>query len=111
MCAELTARWDKELVEVRERLAAHKEADRQYLEFGLRLFELAQNAYSSYLRRSPSEKRQMLNFLLSNCAMKDGALVPTYRQPFDLIASAPAMTKESGSPDLSDPDSRLLKWR
>ena len=68
---QLAAKWDKELVEVREQMAAHKEADRKFLEYGLRLFEFAQTAYSSYLRRSPSKKRQMLNSLLSNCQLKD----------------------------------------
>lgn len=111
VCDQLAAKWEKELVEVREQMAAHKEADRKFLEYGLRLFELAQTAYSSYLRRSPSEKRQMLNFLLSNCQLKDGELIPSYRQPFDLIASAPAMMQKNGSPDASDPDSRLVRWR
>ncbi|MDB5099002.1 MAG: resolvase, partial [Cyanobacteria bacterium RYN_339] len=110
VCEQLTAKWDKELIECREKMRAHKEADRKFLEYGLRLFELAQTAYSSYLRRSPSEKRQMLNFLLSNCELKGGELIPTYRQPFALIASAPAMTQKNGSLDPSDPDSRLLKW-
>ncbi|MDB5098870.1 MAG: resolvase [Cyanobacteria bacterium RYN_339] len=111
VCDELAAKWDKELIEIREKMAAHKEADRKFLEHGLRLFELAQTAYSQYIRRSPSEKRQMLNFLLSNCQMTDGVVVPTYRQPFDLIAAAPRMTQENGSLDPSDPGSRLIKWR
>jgi hypothetical protein len=36
----------------------------------------------------PSEKRKLLDFVLSNCCWKDGQLEAKYRQPFDLIASA-----------------------
>ena len=92
-------------------MAAHNEANRNYLEYGLRIFELAQTAYTSYLRRSPSEKRDMLIFLISNCLMADGVLSPTYRQPLDLIASAPAMTQKGSGPDQINPDRSLVKWR
>ena len=92
-------------------MAAHKEADRRFLDYGVQLFELSQTAYTRYLQRSPAEKRKMLNFLLSNCELKDGELTPTYRQPLNLIASAVELTQKSGSPDLSDQDSRSLKWR
>jgi site-specific DNA recombinase len=104
------AKWEKELGDVRTHLVAHKEADRKFPAHGLRPFELAQTTYSQYLRRSPVEKRQMLNFILSNCVMTDGVVVPTYLEPFDGIASAPRMMQENGSLDASHPDSRLVKW-
>lgn len=110
VCDELMAKWDKELVDVRTHLVAHKEADRKFLEHGMRLFELAQTAYSQYLQRSPAEKRQMLNFILSNCVLTDGVVVPTYLEPFAVIASAPGMMQKNGSLDASDPDSRLVRW-
>jgi hypothetical protein len=33
-----------------------------------------------------SEKRRLLNFVLSNSSWKDGRLIPGYRKPFDLLA-------------------------
>lgn len=108
---ELKAKWDTELTEARSKLAAHAEADRKYLEFGLRLFELAQTAYSSYIQRSASEKRELLNYVLSNCVLKDGKVVPTYREPFALIASAPSMMQKRSETDPSDPTRCLVKWR
>ena len=67
------------MLEIREKLAVHKEADCKFLEYGLRTFERAQTAYSCYLRRSPAEQRHMLSFFLSNCIMKDETLTATYR--------------------------------
>jgi len=32
------------------------------------------------------EKRNLLDFMLSNCRWKDGVLEDDYRQPFDLLA-------------------------
>ena len=50
-------------------------------------------------QQAPREKRRLLNFVLSNCTWKDGALRATFRQPFDLIAasaSAPDGLKAAG---------------
>lgn len=93
---------ETELDEVRARVAANQQADRRYVEHGVRLLELAQTAHQSYSRRSPAEKRRLLNFVCSNCTLKDGNLTPTYRQPFDWLASTAAMLKERKAPDLSD---------
>lgn len=107
---QLKVQWDKELAGVRAKLAAHAVADKKYLEFGMQLFELAQTAYSSYLQRSPAEKRELLNFVCSNCILVDGKVIPTYRKPFDLIASAPSMMEKRSEPDLSDPTRCQVKW-
>ena len=66
-----------------ERLQA---ADRSYLDEGIQLLELARNAQRLFVKQEPREKRQLLNFLLSNCTWEDGNVVATLRQPFDLLA-------------------------
>ena len=33
------------------------------------------------------EKRNLLDFVLSNSIWKDGRLIPNYRKPFDLLAN------------------------
>lgn len=110
MYDQLKAQFDGELAAVREKLAAHQVADRKYLEFGIQLFELSQTAYSSYLQRSPAEKREMLDFLCSNCLLVDGKVIATYRKPFDVIASAPTMMEKRSEPDPSDPTRCLVEW-
>ena len=108
---QLKAQWDKELAGVRTKLATHAVADKKNLEFGMQLFELAQTAYSSYLKRSPAEKRELLNLVCSNCILVDGKVIPTYRKPFELTASTHSMMEKRSGPDQSDPDRCLVKWR
>src|SRR6266540_836424 len=49
--------------------------------------------------QQPREKRRLLNFVLSNCSWKDGEVVTTFRQPFDLLAQTAAIATrtEAGS--------------
>jgi hypothetical protein len=49
---------------------------------------MADRAHSLFERQEPAEKRRLLNFLLSNCVWKDGALTAEYRQSFDMLALA-----------------------
>jgi hypothetical protein len=56
----------------------------------VKLLERAQNAQRLFAKQSASEKKRLLNFLLSNCTWKDGTLTGHLCQPFDLIAE-PAM--------------------
>ena len=69
----------------------HQSADQSYLEDGVRLFELAQNAQRLFAKQDAREKRRLLNFLVSNCSWRDGELTATLRQPFDLIAETTAI--------------------
>ena len=61
-------------------------ANQTYFDEGIKIFELAQNAYTLFLKQKPLEKRRLLNFLLSNCTWKHGELHAEFRQPFDILA-------------------------
>ena len=50
-----------------------------------RALELANKAYSLYLRQKPAEQAKLLRIVLSNCAVDAISVYPTYRKPFDLI--------------------------
>jgi hypothetical protein len=50
-----------------------------------RILELANKAYSLYVRQSPAEQAKLLKIVLSNCAIDAVSIYPTYRKPFDLI--------------------------
>jgi site-specific DNA recombinase len=58
------------------------------MEHGVQVLELARRAPELFAKQAPREKRRLLNFALSKCTWKAGALQATFRQPFDLIAAA-----------------------
>jgi site-specific DNA recombinase len=64
----------------------HQNANQSYLDEGVRLLELSQNAVRLYEKQEMREKRRILNFVLSNSIWKNGRLYPNYRQPFDMLA-------------------------
>ncbi len=51
----------------------------------VRILELANKAYSLYVRQNSAEQAKLLRLVLSNCAVDAVSLYPTYRKPFDLI--------------------------
>jgi site-specific DNA recombinase len=50
-----------------------------------RILELAQTAYSVYLRANDAERGRLLKTVLSNCVTDGVSYWPTYRKPFDVI--------------------------
>ena len=69
------------------------------MEQGVRILELTRPLPELFARQAPRQKRRLLNFLLSNCTWREGALRATFRQHFDLIAaaaSAPENAKAAG---------------
>ncbi len=75
-------------------VAAHQTANRCYIEEGVQILELAQRAHALFENQPPSEKRKLVNFVLSNCTWKGGELTTQYRQPFDAVAVAVAADKQ-----------------
>jgi site-specific DNA recombinase len=91
-------------------LEAHQTANQSYIEEGIKLLELAQRAHHLFESQPASEKRKLLDFVVSNSRWKNGKLEAEYRQPFDLIAIAAQATsgrEPSGAPDSGDFDN----WR
>ncbi len=87
--------WRAEQGRLREAMEGHRRANRNYLDEGVRLLELARSAHVVFQRQEPREKRRLLNFVVSNCVWKDGRLEVKYRQPFDV---GPAARKGVQSP-------------
>jgi site-specific DNA recombinase len=90
----------KEQSDLLRQIEKHQQANQAYLDEGVRLLELAQKAVVLYEKQDMLEKRRLLDFVCSNSQWKDGILIPTYRKPFDLLASTNiAYTKtEAASP-------------
>ena len=53
---------------------------------GIALMELANRAADLFAEQSASEKRRLLEFVLSNSFWAGGELTPVFRQPFDMLA-------------------------
>lgn len=81
-CAEWRAEQQACLVQIQNL----RSTDKSYIEDGVRILELSQNARKLFDKQNSAEKRRLLDFVVSNSTWKDGKLSVTYRQPFDLIA-------------------------
>ena len=97
--------WRAEQERIEIALRDHREANQSYLDEGVALLELASRAADLFEQQPASEKRRLLDFVLSNCTWANGVLTPEFRQPFDMIAvEATACAREKaagvGSGDL-----------
>lgn len=81
-----SSQWRREQEGILRKIEKHQDANRAYLDEGIRLLELAQHAAILYEKQEMPEKRRLLNFVCSNSIWKDGKLIPNYRKPFDLLA-------------------------
>lgn len=64
----------------------HNEADRQFLITSSYLFELANKAEELFVNSEVGQKRQLVNFVLSNLSLDGKKLVWKYKKPFDMMA-------------------------
>jgi hypothetical protein len=55
------------------------------IEDDIQLLELASEAHQLFIEQAPTEKRRLLEFMVSSASWKEGELSVTLRQPFDLI--------------------------
>ena len=60
----------------------------------IRILELANRAWELCEKQEMPEKRRLLDFVCSNSVWRDGALIPNYRKPFDLIVEMQQQSKE-----------------
>ncbi len=97
--------WRAEQERCLRDIERHQGADQAYLENGVLLVELAQNAKRLFEKQDAREKRRLLNFLVSNSTWRDGELTATLRQPFDMIAEATAKdASRKAAEDVSNGD-------
>jgi site-specific DNA recombinase len=102
---QMSEQWQLEQDNLQREINRHQTADRSYLEEGVRLLDMAHGAKRLFAKQQPHEQRRLLNFVLSNSTWKDGELMPTFRQPFDLIAEATASAlKGNGGDGLNSPE-------
>ena len=84
-----------------------KSAGPERLLDGVRILELANKAYSIYLKQPTPEQAELLKLVLSNCSVDATSIHPTYKKPFDLIF---ARAMRSGAPGgIRTPDPLLRR--
>jgi len=82
------AEWRTEQVHILRNIETHATANQNYIEEGIKLLQLARRAHELFENQPASEKRKLLDFVLSNSIWKNGKLLAEYRQPFDVLAVA-----------------------
>jgi len=80
------AEWLQQEQQVQFVLAGLNQADEPArLLTASRTLELANKAYSLYVRQKPAEQAKLLKMVLSNCKIDALSLTPAYRKPLDVI--------------------------
>ncbi len=83
---DVSTKWRGEQDSITCQLQKLQSAERGSVDSALKILELAQKAYSLYITRTPHEKRQLLDSVLSNCSLDGLTVSPTYKKPFNYIA-------------------------
>jgi site-specific DNA recombinase len=78
--------WRDEQRKILDKIKSLQNASQSYMDEGIKLLELAQKAHSLYLQQPASEKRRLLDYMVSNCIWKDNVLTVKFKQPFDMLA-------------------------
>jgi hypothetical protein len=106
---KMSNQWRDEQNRHLREIERHQQADRSYMDEGVRILELAQNAQRLFAKQEPREKRRLLNFVLSNCTWEHGDVIATFRQPFDLLAET-AVTAARAAADHGAKSSKTEIW-
>ena len=81
-----------------------------YLQEDVAILELANRAAELFEKQSGSEKRRLLDFVLSNSTWGDGQLTVEFRQTFDLIALGTTELKQKKAAGVGSDDLYQLKY-
>jgi len=78
--------WRSHQLELQRTIEAHQSANQLYLDAGVKMLRLSQQAYPLWLSQPQNEKRKLLYLLLLNCTFDGENLYATYRKPFCWLA-------------------------
>ena len=84
----MSREWRHEQSRLLDTIKEHQTASQIYINEGIMLLELAQNAHSLFVKQSAQEKRRLLDYLISNSVWDGAELTTAFKQPFDIIAKA-----------------------
>jgi hypothetical protein len=78
------AEFRAEQARIMNDIDAHRASMQGYIDQGMRLRELAARAAVLFEAQSAAEKRQLLDFVVSECRWKGGELETVFREPFGM---------------------------
>ena len=96
---EKSSQWRSEQRRIMDRTEQLENASQSYITEGIQLLELVQNAYDLFIKQPASEKRRLLNFMVSNSTWDNGKLIIEWKQPFDMIMEYAGDASDSEKPD------------
>jgi site-specific DNA recombinase len=77
--------WHEDKKRLQRQIKAHQEADENYIEQGIRLIEIARNAYAFFQSKDQPIRAELIRFIFPNSNLRDGKVVPVFKPPFDII--------------------------
>ena len=103
------AAWKKEQAQVRKRIERHESANHTYIDQGIRLLELAQNAHEFSRSHGQEEPAILLRFILQGSTLQDGTVVPPFKPPFDIIHGLATDPREANRLDIKSRPPRMRR--
>lgn len=91
---EKRIKWTHDLDEIMIKLEALHNTEKKFYEEGVRIIETLKNAYWLYQRQNNSEKREMLNYLLSNVTLNGEKVSYDYNLPFSYFINFDSCRKK-----------------
>jgi len=79
------SQWREEQDRIQEQIRQHQKADENYIEQGIKLIEIARNAYRFFKSKSKPERAELIRFILPDSQLNNGKIEPTFKPPFDII--------------------------
>ena len=83
---------------------------RQALSTARNSIELSHNALSQFVKSTGTQKKQILQKVLSNCKLSHGVVIPEFRQPFGILHDTNVAWKASGA-KITDQNALHAFWR
>jgi site-specific DNA recombinase len=93
----MSARWRGEMERIADAIEEHRNANRSYLDEGVRLLEVGCRAAEMFRSQEPEKRRELLRYVVAGSTWADGQLSAAFRPPFDLLRSE--VQKVRFSPD------------
>ena len=86
--------WREDQNRLQKQITEHQNADDNYIEQGIKLIEIARNAYRFFKSKSKPERAELIRFILPDSQLRDGKIEPAFKPPFDIIWQLAQETKQ-----------------